>query len=180
MEHETIEAVGENEMKRSRMPRKGKKARKERMPKDEKMSLSGVLSDISQALKEGFVAMGGKEAIHNFEDDHLKKNLKIARQMIKSHPEGHLLLKVELEEEPAEGAGRYMLMRAEDFAHFDRVEVEDVDSGEVFTVSRRSVVRIIGRIKLEADPEFIDEGYGVRDETPNPPPTGEAVSGGVC
>lgn len=164
-------------MKRTRLNRSEKKARKERMPKDEKVSLAGALSDIGQALREDFVAMGGKEAIHDFEDDHLKHNLKVARQMIISHPDAHLLLKVELDEEPAEGAGRYMFVRAEDFVHFDKVEAEDIDSGEVFTVPRWSVVRIVGRIKLESEPEFIDEGYGIKDETPTSASTGEAVSG---
>lgn len=142
------------------------------------MSLNSALDDLSRDLKEGFVAMGGKEAIYNLDDDGLKDNIKLARQMIQSHPEAHLLLKVELEEEPEQGAGRFMFTRAEDFVHFDRIEVEDVDSGMVYTVPRRSINKIIGRVLLESNPEFVDEGYGVdRNATQVQDTTGEAVSG---
>lgn len=167
-------------MKRQRLNRSEKHGRRDRLTKDRDInldmaqdnnmsndgdiSLNTALNNLSGDLDSGFKAMGGGEGIYNFGDDTLKQNLIEARDMMKSHPDSHLLLKVELDEEPEEDAGLIMMTRAEDFTQFDQVEVEDVDSGKVYTVPRRSVTKIIGKVELQSAPDFSGGGYGGSDE----------------
>jgi hypothetical protein len=109
------------------------------------------VKDITESLAGFFTETSDIEVP---EDMYMQKNLKIARNLIKSHPEGNIMLKVELDEEPVQGAGRIVLIRAEDFVNFDEIEAEDVDSGSVYTTKRANVKKIIGRVMMDSSPEF--------------------------
>jgi len=148
-------------MKRTRLVRGESRKKRDRLHRD-RISLSASLEDIRKALQEGFEAMSFRGSVYR-NDEMLDQNLKVARSLVKLHPNEHILLKVELEEEPESGAGRIMLVRAEDYLNFENVEVEDVDSGHVYTIPRNRIVRIIGRVPIESEPEMGVGGFGIKD-----------------
>jgi len=150
-----------NFMKRkSRLSRSEKSRKRDRLDDlrpDEDMSLLKVVDDMKSDLHDSHEEL---TRIAAEDEAHLQKNLKVARQLMESGQHDHTLLKVELDNEPADGEGRVAFLRAEDFLHFDSIEVESVYTGNVHTVPRTSVAKIIGRVGHETAPEHVG-GLGV-------------------
>jgi hypothetical protein len=138
-------------VKRSRLPKKVKKNQKARLKKDV-VKLMDVLKEGEKELEHGVgeLAKGGGAFLHELmyletpEEARAKKLVAQANKLMAMHPKEAVWLKVMLREEPDVGAGLDMVVRAEDLAHFNELEAEDLDTGNIYTVRRNNILKIIG------------------------------------
>jgi hypothetical protein len=118
------------------------------------LSLNAVLAKAKEEVDKEWAALPGQkqklgefmhEVIHLDDGaaEKLSSNVEVAKRLIAQHPDENILLKVSLDEEPAEDAGTRGMVRAEDLVSFERVEVVMPD-GAVYDLPRTSIREIVG------------------------------------
>lgn len=146
--------------RKSRLSRSERAGRRDRLTKDN-LGLHDAVSDITKMHQDAHAdLMGDSGEFAEPEVTREKEHLKTVYGLIKNHPDESLMLRVELEEPPEGTAGNFVC-RADDFVHFSTVDVEDIDSGHVFRIPRRSISKIVGTVTFETSPVFEVGGYGM-------------------
>jgi hypothetical protein len=145
-------------MKRSRLKRKAVANKRDRLtkekecvsdtfsPKSEEVTATDALNvgrDMLADSFDEFEKSAGGGSSKEFEDEHIESLVVKARNALAEHPNKDVLLKVELWTEPNAGAGLVMLAKADDVINFGKFHVQDVDSGNIYSLRRSNIRRII-------------------------------------